>query len=315
MTRSPIMSSDAASRALSELRIALLAGPRVSSGIEAAHAGAIGDGFADCDFALVESSALGDPARTARAIETAERARQAGSPSALWITSTRDAERAPGELVGAFDRVFAAHPHAAEIVAAASRSRPSVLLPAASPDALSADPSEQDRVVYMGGYSGSWPPAARARFDAFLRPALALGLRIVAVRGSEPDGLPWRYRKRLVVVDSPRAAIEALAEFRVLVAIPDAGEEEAVPEAALDALGCGVRVVMPHNFAASIAFPRLATFVPAGAKVQPILAECMQEDGGYPRRAAAARRAVGHTHTYAHRLATIAAGLGFSALP
>lgn len=316
--RQPARTRDISS--LGDLRLALIAGERTREAIDHSRPLSVVPAVPDrADLLLVESAALergpkGVLSEQAVA-EIARSFRAARVPTAIWLTSTRDAGTATKSLLEPFDHVFAVHQYAVDLAADAAHKRPAVLMPAASPKALAVDAKEKTGVAYMGGYSARWSPQSRALIETYLRVSLTSGLRIIAVRGSEPHGLPRRYSRRVQVVDTPARAVEAMSRFRALIAPAPVQEAESVPEAVMDAIAARVRVIMPSNVAASMALPRMVRFAGPGNDLVEALEECTRQDKRYERYVSGGRRFIQHTHTYSHRLATVAAAAGFRVFP
>lgn len=307
------------------LRIALLAGPGVREGIERADAEPfLLDPTADRidgepDLVLVESSGLvrkdGGDLDIDLADRLAEMLRDCEAPSALWLSFAQDARRAPRALLESVDRIFAAHPYAAELASHHAPHRPRVLAPAAHPKALLEDPEKRDQIAYLGGYSARWSPESKAEATLMMRVMLGAGMRVLVSDEREVADLPRRYAGRVELHPNRDAAIAALAEFRAAVVPLLDADREALPAPVMDALAARVRVIVPRNVSLSMTLPKLLCFANSTEEMRSAN-ECWR--GGGPSWEAwvnAGRDVVRNAHTYDHRLATIASALGIRRLP
>jgi hypothetical protein len=309
---------------MAELRVALVAGPRVAESLRDACLGHqltpdwSTEGLRQIrpHLLLIEAEGLrtgtGGPWTNDELCDLLEAARAEAIPSAVWVTDRELAERLPHRVLERADRVFAPDPATVELLSHKTTIRPAVLPHAAAAAAIRGGRRPAGGIAYVGGYSRRWSPDARRFVEDFLDLARPFGIRVVARTKAEARALPRRYRR--LVHRSENGAVAAPDEpnFRVLVDFePDGG----VARAVFDALAAGVHVIAPRNHVAVRLLPKLTYIRRSVEDVAARAAWSMRGGSEQDDLADAGRRAVLNAHTYEHRLATIAASLGYPVMP
>jgi hypothetical protein len=206
------------------------------------------------------------------------------------------------------------HPYAADLVAGRTPQPPVVLIDAAGPRALEEPARTREGVAYVGGFSGHWPPNDKALVLDYLRAAADFDLRILARDEGEVADLPAPLGEHVVPL-AGRDPIEELRHASALIAPLPTAQAESVAPHVLDAVAAEVLVVMQQNMTARLALPRQFEIAASGARVRQRLSWCLEPGEAQRARREIGRRTVLNSHTPAHRIATIASGLGYTVLP
>jgi hypothetical protein len=246
--------------------------------------------------------------------------RQNGVPSALWATLDHASIAPFLGLAPLFDERYIADPESATVVARAVPDRPPPgVLPWAMQPAIHAPPSagqRDHRPLYLGGWRSDWPDTSQRVLRTLLDAALPHGLRI-AVPAGVAAAFPAEYAGAVeeAGVDVARE-VELMQRAPVVIAFDRAIEARTfVPRIAFEAVACGAAVIGRPNWGMSHYLGDTTARAAGSAEAEEQYALLLSDEAARLERVRTGQGFLALAHTYDHRLATIASGLGRRLVP
>jgi hypothetical protein len=235
--------------------------------------------------------------------------RDAGVPTAFWLT--RDKSQA-GPFLRAlrhFEQVFASDPTAADMLNAAVADGVQVRhLPLAGTLQV-ADRVERDGLVFIGEWPTRWTSAERSRIAALLDAALPHGLRILDPSDHGTGRFPDRFADRVEPSRSRVHRLEVLARAKAAMVI-ETPDSALVPGALYDAASVGAVIVSGPDPVLPEGFADCVFVLERTSKAATQLGALLGDDSRRMAIAEQARATLAARHTYRHRVAELAAAVG-----
>jgi hypothetical protein len=245
--------------------------------------------------------------------------RRNGVPSALWVTTDHESIAPFLRVASLFDERYVADPESARLLAGAvPGALPPGVLPWAMQPALHRAPDLDARdgaPLYVGGWRSDWPDASQRALRTLLDAALRHGLRI-AVPAGERAEFPPEYGPCVEAGVEVAREVELMQRAPVVIAFHSAVEARTfVPRIAFEAVACGAAVIARPNWGMHHYFGDTAARAAGAAEAEHEYALLLSDETARRERVRTGQGFLVLGHTYDHRLATIASGLGRRLVP
>jgi hypothetical protein len=261
-----------------------------------------------------------DDEKVERAFELIAWCEGAGIPTALWETSLRRRIETPISLMNKIDHVFVADP---ELVRALTQDlggqRPAQLPLAAQlvPEEVPGFDERERQIVFPGSWASWFKGAQREQLEMILEVASHHGLVIFKRETDREDyQLPERFSPFTVPVSTDRRAVRQFRTSRLVIAHdPRQHGRVMVPQITFDALAAGSVAIAPNNLGMRRLLNYIVLRLETRDEAEQEIERLLENEKEWTKQSSRSRASVLHSHTYSHRIATMASAAGYRLLP
>jgi hypothetical protein len=146
---------------------------------------------------------------------------------------------------------------------------------------------------------------------------IAAGYGIVILdQGTGDSRPPARLRHLVRRVSGYRGALAAFQRYRIVVAFdPRLDGNLMVPQVVFDAAAGGNVIIIPQHLGSRRLFRFLTVIARSGTEARRQIPQFLLDWGEWTEISNDSRQAIRNSHTYSHRMASIAAAADFSLIP